>query len=218
MQLKPYDDIIPYLSERLNEHLNRNETVLWLIPGGSAIAIAVEVAKRIADNPNLSNLSVTLTDERYGEPGHADENWRQLSEAGFTLNGASLHPVLNGEDGPTTAHTYATTLAELLNATDYSVGLFGIGTDSHIAGIKPASDALGTHELTSYYVGEDFERVTITFEAMRQLDEVLIAASGEQKIPVIRAILHETYPLEERQAHILKTLSNVSLFTDYKEN
>lgn len=218
MQLKPYDDIIPYLSERLNEHLNRNETVLWLIPGGSAIAIAVEVAKRITDNPNLSNLSVTLTDERYGEPGHADENWRQLSEAGFMLNGASLYPVLNGEDGLATAHTYTTTLAELLNGADYSVGLFGVGTDGHIAGIKPASDAVDTHELTSYYVGEDFERVTITFEAMKQLDEVLIAASGEQKFPVIRAILHETYPLEERPAHILKTLSNVSLFTDYKEN
>jgi 6-phosphogluconolactonase/glucosamine-6-phosphate isomerase/deaminase len=218
MQLKPYDDIIPYLAERLNEHLNRNETVLWLIPGGSAIAIAVEVAKRIANNPNLSNLSVTLTDERYGNPGHADENWQQLNKAGLALDGAALYPVLHGEDGLTTAHTYATTLATLLDAADYSVGLFGIGADSHIAGIKPASDAVDTHELTSYYIGEDFERVTISFEVMKQLNEVLVAASGEQKFPTIRAILHETYPLDERPAHILQTLSNVSLFTEYKEN
>lgn len=212
MKLKPFNQVVSYLAETLNKHLNKGEKVLWLVPGGSLIAVAVEVAGLISTNPNLANLSVTLTDERYGEPGHSNENWQQLMDAGFSLPKSSIYRVLSGEGGPEIAASYSKMLESGLAEADYSIGLFGVGTDSHIAGIKPGSESVEASAPAIYYQGEDFERVTISFDTMRKLNEVVVAAKDEAKLPVVDRIVNEEVSLRESPAHILRQLDNVSLF------
>lgn len=214
MEERPFSEIVSYLAQTITTHLDNNERVLWLVPGGSLMSAAVEVSQRIADNTNIANLSVTLTDERYGEPGHDNENWKQLMEAGFSLPEAHLYRVLNGVDGEATTLAFSQMLDTTLADVDYSIGLFGVGTDSHIAGIKPNSPSVTESSLASFYEGEDFERVTITFDAIKRLDEVIVAAKGKEKAPVIDALLHKDIPLAQSPAHIVRQLRKVLLFTD----
>ena len=115
-----------YLAGLISAQLGDGRRVLWLLSGGSAIAAAVEAAK-LLQGADLSNLTVSLIDERYGEVGHADSNWAQLLAAGFDLPGATLHPVLSGLGQAETAEDFEHFLASQFAASDYVVGLLGIG-------------------------------------------------------------------------------------------
>ena len=96
MRIITIDDnsvVIDYLVAAITKRLVANEKVLWLIPGGSAVPIAVEVSHAISSELK-KNLTVSLTDERYGALNHADSNWFQLSKAGFDFSGVTQKPVL----------------------------------------------------------------------------------------------------------------------------
>ncbi len=133
--------VIDYLSLTIRQKLDEGKKLLWLIPGGSSIPIVAAVSKQLQGD-DLSNLTVTLTDERYGPVGHADSNWQQLRDAGLNLPGANLQPVLRGKDIDTTAADYSATIAKDLEDCDYKLGFIGIGADGHTAGILPASPAV----------------------------------------------------------------------------
>src|SRR4051812_16644787 len=83
------------LSAKLDGYLLEGKKVLWLVPGGSNIPVASRIMSSLHNN--LGNLTVTLTDERYGDIGHADSNQVQYTAAGFDLKGASFIPYLIGE-------------------------------------------------------------------------------------------------------------------------
>ena len=61
--------------------------------GGSSISVAVKVAELLREHPH-QNLTITLTDERYGPSDHFNSNYFQLLEKGFNLPEAKLIPVL----------------------------------------------------------------------------------------------------------------------------
>jgi 6-phosphogluconolactonase/glucosamine-6-phosphate isomerase/deaminase len=151
---KQVNDIKPvaeYLAERIINALHAGQQVLWLVPGGSSIAVAA-AASHILRGKDLRLLTVSLTDERYGEVGHADSNWQQLSDTGFSLPGASLVPVLEkGEDRDLTTEQYGESLRGLLKKADYALGFFGIGADGHTAGILPGSPALEADTYAATY-------------------------------------------------------------------
>lgn len=205
--------VVTHLVNTILGHLQKQETVLWLVPGGSAIAIAVDVSKQL-QGLNLSNLHVTLTDERYGDKGHADSNWEQLLAAGFGLPGAQLHPVLTNTDRRTTTENFAAKLRNLLEVTDFKVGLFGIGADGHTAGILPQSPAVAsTAYATDYDV--NFQRITMTFEAIKRLDEAVVYAVGSSKRPVLDT-LEDGLPPTSQPAQILKQVPKLTIFNDLR--
>src|SRR5690242_15322144 len=126
------DSVASFITDKLSQQLKAGKRVLWLVPGGSSIAVAAEVAKQLeAGNVPLENLTVTLTDERYGAVGHPDSNWLQLEQVGFELPGATMQPVLTGATRDETVANFAKTLDDDLNANDYRLGFFGIGPDGH---------------------------------------------------------------------------------------
>lgn len=207
------ETIVTYLTTVLKERLQIGESVLWLVPGGSAMATASRVLEQLED-VDTSRLCITLTDERYGAPGHDDENWSQLARLGFVLNSVNAYRVLRGEDAETTAVDFSNKLEELFTTYQYKIGLFGIGADGHTAGIKPHSPAVSSSELAVCFTGEDFERVTMTVEAIRRLDEVVAYAHGEEKHDTLREILHEERSVEEQPAQALKEVEQSTLFSD----
>jgi 6-phosphogluconolactonase/glucosamine-6-phosphate isomerase/deaminase len=201
------------LASVLDEHLDKKERVLWLVPGGSSIVIAAAVCKALSDKP-LENLYVTLTDERYGPVGHADSNWRQLAEAGFDLSFPHAAPVLTGTDRAATTAAYAKTLQQFFDETDYKLGFFGIGPDGHTAGMLPGSLAVSATELTASYDAGNFERITITTPAVARLDEAVVYATGEAKWPVLDQLQQER-PLAEQPAQALKQVPKLTIFNDH---
>jgi len=210
------EPVADYLAAQIKDHLSSGERVLWLVSGGSGIEVGCLAAQKLA-GLDLSNLAVTLTDERYGEVGHPDENWQQLLDSDFALPGALLYRPLTGEARDITATRFGDWLAGQVEKADYSIGLFGIGTDGHTAGIKPDSAAIGGRGWALDFTGEDYERITMTFSAIEALDEVVVQAMGAGKAGVIRQLLHEDTSPEVAPMQVLKHVRTGTLFTDVEE-
>ena len=208
--------VINYLSTSIIDHVMRGERVLWLVSGGSNIEISVAVAKTLKDIP-ADTLFISLTDERFGAVGHVYENWQQLFDAGFSVPEATLYRPLIGKSRRETTEAFDSWLGTQLGQADYSIGLFGIGSDGHTAGIKPGSPSTGAKGWVTAYTASDFERITMTFDAIRRLDEVVVQTINPDKTPVIIDLLHADIPLDSQPAQVLKFVKKSTLFTDYKE-
>lgn len=209
-------EIVDYLTSTLIAHLQADESVLWLVPGGSAMKVATKVLAALEDT-DTSRLCVTLTDERYGRPNHPDENWMQLEQLGFNVSTINAYRVLRGEDIETTAQDFADKLERLFETYDYKLGLFGIGADGHTAGIKPHTVAVTSDEYAAQFEGNDFARVTMTPKAIAQLDEVVAYAHGADKFPVLAQLLHEDVAILDQPAQALRTVSKSTLFSDFAD-
>lgn len=205
-----------YLAKHLRAQLGAHRLVLWLVSGGSAINVAVEVAQRLAGQ-DVSGLTVSLIDERYGRPHHPDSNWQQLQNAGFDLPGATLHPVLTGHSPDETAAEFADFLTAQFDAGVYALGLLGIGPDGHTSGILPHSPAVTAPGLACAYDGGQYQRVTTTPAALARLHEAVVYATGEAKWPVLDR-LETGLPLAEQPAQALKTVPKLTIFTDRPSN
>ncbi len=210
-------DATTQLATTIKELLDANKKVLWFVSGGSGGQVSIDVAKKLQNTP-LENLYVTLTDERYGPVGHANENWQQLLDGGFSLPGAMLYRPLTGSNREETAKQFASWLGATFDAVDYVIGLFGIGPDGHTAGIKPQSKALTAAALATDFTGEDFERITITPTAIERVDEAVIQAFGENKFVVINQLQTESLPAAIQPAQLLKEVPKATLYSNYKRS
>lgn len=208
-------DVSDYLSGVILKQLSKGSRVLWLLAGGSAMDVAIQTAQKLSGSYNLDKITISLTDERYGAPGHADSNWRQLTEKGFKLPGANMLPVLSGKDMAQTAQDYAQLLNRMIDSNGYSIALAGMGADGHIFGIKPHSPAVEELDDVSSYDWEDYRRITPTLKLLKKLDEVVMYVTGEEKHYQID-LLDRNLPDQEQPAQQLKRLKNVIFFNDYK--
>ncbi len=201
------------MAESITRQLTLGKRVLWLVPGGSAIAIAVAVSKILKDI-DLTNLTVTLTDERFGPTDHQNSNWYQFQQAGFAPR-ANLIPVLGEKDIDYTTRNFAQNLARELAMADYKLGFFGMGADGHTAGILPGSMAVKSSELAANYTAGDFQRITITPATIKMLDEAVLYAVGSSKQKAL-VDLGKDLPLNEQPAQILKSVNEFIVYNDYK--
>src|SRR6185436_4906345 len=198
----PKEKAAEYLFQVLKEQLLSGKKVLWLVPGGSAISVAAEVSKKMKDM-DLSGLLITLTDERYGQIGHPDSNWLQLEQSGFTMDGAHLYPVLSGESPEETVSSFNARLEIFLSESDVKIGLFGIGSDGHTAGILPGSLAVNSDSFAVGYDAGAYKRITMTPKAIEKLDAAVAYATGESKKPTLEKLKQEV-TVEEQPAQALK--------------
>ena len=205
--------VIDHLASTLSEHLGNEEKVVWLVPGGSAIMIAAAVSQELAGQ-DLSRLTVTLTDERFGHVGHGDSNWRQLQEAGFVFDGVEALPVLTGKDMAETTTEFGTTLRTILGDADYTIGLFGMGADGHTAGVLPETNAVHSELYADSYDAGNFLRLTMTLKAIAELNETVLYAAGEEKLPALESLCNESVSLDKQPAQIHKQVPKSTLFTD----
>jgi len=215
-EISSIEPVVAHLTRSITSALHEGKTVTWLVPGGSAIEIAAYVSQNLtAGNLPLENLSVTLTDERYGSVGNPNENWHQLERAGFTLPGANLYRVLQpGLDRAETTERFNEKLGDFLTHTDFKIGFFGIGADGHTAGIKPRMIDMDTESYAVSYIGTDFERITMTPRAIKLLDKVYAYAVGDEKASALRELYNEEIYPAEQPAQVLKSAPSFTLFTD----
>ncbi len=206
--------VVDYLSKKLILQLEAGGSILWLVPGGSANKVAVDAAKLLPQG-KLQNLTVTLTDERYGPIGHDDSNWPQLKESGLNLSGADMQPVLRGDSLEQTVEIYGWMLEEKLRQADYSIALAGMGADGHIFGIKPHSPSVKTDRQVIGYGWDDYIRITPTSGLLRQLDEVVVYAVGKEKWKQLDDLKKDLSD-KKQPAQILKRLKKVVVFNDYE--
>ncbi len=206
-----------YIAARLTERLVNGDSVLWLVSGGSALAIATQARTLLtAQAITLDRLSVGLVDERYGFVGHADSNAQQLRTNGFIMEDLLFKDVLiEGLDQASTVKTYDDWLQQSIQQADYVIGLFGMGNDGHTAGILPYAPILkATGKLYDYYKGSDFERLSMTADAIQRCDEAVLYATGQSKFAAMESFMQDG-PIDEVPARLLKTAKKYTVFTDY---
>lgn len=208
-------EISKFIAEKILEKLKQDKKVLYFVTGGSSIPIAVKTADIISQNPH-SNLTIMLTDERYGPLGHKDSNWQKILDLGFKLPEAKLIPILNGESRENTNLEFQENIKTEIEKADYKIAIFGIGTDGHTAGILPESDAVNTTKLTYEYSTELFERITITPKTIETLDEAIVFMKGEEKWKVLEELKNQNIEILHQPAQILKKVPLLTIFTDYK--
>jgi 6-phosphogluconolactonase/glucosamine-6-phosphate isomerase/deaminase len=208
----PKEQASEYITNVLKDHLIKGEKVLWLVPGGSAIAVAVMISKELQDF-DCKNLTISLTDERYGEIGHNDSSWYQLEKAGFSVPGAQLYPVLQGKNIEETVGEYNNTLKNFIDEADFIIGLFGIGADGHTAGILPGSPAVESSDLAFGYQGGNYYRITVTPTIIPFIDEVVVYATGEEKKETLEKLKGDNTFLEQ-PAQCLKQAGKFIIFNN----
>lgn len=210
----PVEKASQALANNLRQLLTEDKKVLWLVPGGSNIEVVVWVMNQLRGIE--AKLTIMLTDERYGLAEHADSNWLQLAEAGFEPGQANaLSTLIEGLNLSQTAENYANKLHRAFEQTDISVGFFGMGADGHTAGILPGSVAADELELLACgYHSEQFDRVTMTFPAIKKLDIAYCLAYGEAKKQSLEALISNNLPLTEQPAQILKVIPTSYVYND----
>lgn len=207
-------DAAEFVANAISNQLKQGKEVLFFVPGGSSIAVAVKVAELLKSQPH-DKLSTTLTDERYGEVGHKDSNWQQLLDKGFDLPEAKLIPVLTGDDFETTVHNFNENLAYEFNVAKYTIGLFGVGKDSHTAGITPGSIAVKYPDLVCGHQTDKFARITVTPTLIKELDEAVVFMQGEEKWQVVKDF-EKNIDVMKAPVQILKKIPLLTIFTDYE--
>jgi 6-phosphogluconolactonase/glucosamine-6-phosphate isomerase/deaminase len=207
---------IEHLVQRITTLLNEGKKVLWLVSGGSGGKVTVEVSKELLDT-NLKDLYVTLSDERYGDVDHANENWNLLLQDGLLLPGATLYRPLQGLSRQKTTERYNEWITDTTKSVNYVIGIFGIGSDGHTAGIKPYSDVVEAEAFVADFTGEDFERMTITPAYFDHIDEAVIQAFGADKHAVIQQLQTQELFAAAQPAQLLKNIPVATFYSDYKE-
>jgi 6-phosphogluconolactonase/glucosamine-6-phosphate isomerase/deaminase len=206
-------DVAHHISSVVARALGDGESVLLLVPGGSAITVAVMVADDLRAVPDTSRLTVMLTDERYGDVGHSDSNWRQMHDRGFTIPGATLIPTLRGVPFHETVSGYGKDLETQMNRADVRIGLFGMGADGHTAGILPESPASTSTRYAEGYQAPPYSRITMTPLAIGRMDVAVLYAMGKEKAKAMRELMGEK-AITEEPAQALKNAGELTIFTD----
>lgn len=205
---------IKELSQRLGTEVKKNKHVLWLVPGGSNIAAAVEIMKSLPEE-ETKNLSIFLTDERYGEVGHIHSNAKQLMDNGFLQKQAIFVPVLApGFSLEETKERYEVAAKQAFEHAEIIIAQFGIGADGHIAGILPHSEAVETDGWVAAYETHEHTRVTLTFEALRHISAAYAFVFGEGKRIALEQLRDEDLPLDDEPSQILKQLPEAYVYND----
>lgn len=203
------------ITERLTRELSAHNQVLWLLSGGSNIGIEVAALAALPD-ALLPNLTMMLSDERFGPYGHNDSNMQQLYDAGFAPRRAKVIPVIVPESLPleATASHFADNFRTALAAADVCIAQLGMGVDGHIAGILPETPAVTATGLVASYTTESYERISLTFEALRQITAAYVFVFGQDKQKQLVRLRDKELPLGEQPAQFLKQLSEAYVYND----
>ncbi len=214
-------DAADFIVAAMLKQFKQGKPVLLFLTGGSSILVGVEIGdllrKILEENPAY-DLTITLTDERYGPVNHLNSNYFQLLEKGFNLPEAKFIPILTGDDRNIATEKFQAALDQELKLNrenKYIIGLFGVGADGHTAGILPESEAVRSGGWALGYDTPIFPRITITPKVIEQLDEAVVWLQGKEKWSALED-LKKDIEIAKQPAQVLKKVPLLTIFTDFK--
>lgn len=196
-----------------------DKKTLLLLSGGSTAEHAVKTIQQLPVE-HQQNLTVSLTDERFVDYGNSDSNWQLLTNLGLPLNTVQVLPVLQRDDKDikTTDRIWNEALKSHLDQHVRVLAIFGIGTDSHIAGLKPHTALLNeTTSITGSYQADDWQRITITPPFFSHVTSAVVYAKGDEKRDAI-SLLQDDSDIETYPDQLIKQTQDFKIYYQTGEN
>lgn len=159
---------------------------LLLLSGGNT---PKPLYQQLTAEKKLSYGSITLVDERYGEPFHEGSNALLLRQCGFKDFFAILRKNKSLEE---TTELFNRKLHALFIYHRHRVAVMGVGEDGHTAGLpagisnisRQAAGQIKNEKLVEAF--DDFpgpfrQRITLTFKALEMVGLLILLVFGEEK-------------------------------------
>ncbi len=222
-----------FTAQYLVELAISGQNIFLLLSGGSSIHMYTKMLKYLPAATDLSHVTISLVDERFGTIGHPFSNEYQLRQAGIIAElekrGATffgmLQEDLNGVDtADMVSRKYQTAFAQARNV----VLFVGIGEDGHTAGLLPTATAekfSAMYDVPAYVVYYEVDeqdsknphqqRLTISLRAIRESHQVVVYAMGANKKIALQQFMANDQLLHQLPAQALNTSQNpVIILTD----
>lgn len=170
-----------------------DKDTLLALSGGTS----VDYGKMIVAPADVVCGAICVVDERFGEPFHKDSNEFLLKKMGIKKFAddecIESHKILKGKDFLETAKEYEAEIDDLFRRFKKKVGVMGVGSNLHTAGIFPYSVAAHSAQ---YVVAEEVEdkfpkRITLTLKALGEFTSFVIMMFGEKKKEALKILLDE---------------------------
>lgn len=194
-----------------------DKDTLMLLSGGTSPDLLYQL---IAQNKSLRPGAVALIDERYGLPLHADSNEKMIRDTGLISHlykeGVPFYGILREEDPKIVAAKYEETIKKLFKEFPKKIAIMGIGIDGHTAGIKPDLAYEHNRLVIAYEdtAGSFGKRITLTFEALAEIDEFIILAFGKNKKRALEAMFETSDQQKTPAAFYVNSHRRTILLTD----
>lgn len=205
------------IAKRIGAELHQNKQVLWLVSGGSNVALEVNIMNSLKSDAagKLHNLTILPMDERYGKPGHVNSNTEFMRKSGFQPGVAEWIDVLAHDVSlEETLEYYADIAAESMANANIVIGQFGLGADGHVAGILPDSPATEEDYATVIgYEWHDYTRMTLSPRALADVHVAYVPAYGDSKKEALDRLRRGKESLERLPAQILRQIPEVYVYT-----
>jgi 6-phosphogluconolactonase/glucosamine-6-phosphate isomerase/deaminase len=219
--------LVELAQHHLQTLLESTESTLILLSGGSARVLAEVLIEQVVSGRG-DHFMVGMIDDRYGPVGHAQSNAVALEEeyqlwSVLKYHGVPHREILTGRSLEDEAEAYASWLDKAVALCPRRVGILGIGSDGHTAGILPIpreryDQIYATERLVVGYDSHDqfHQRVTLSPYGLTKLTDVVVLACGQDKgIALAEALQMEPEPpLWKVPAVALRHLARASVFTD----
>lgn len=187
------------------------QPVVVLASGGSSAPI-LATAWQLLRPDRQANITFSLADERYGEPGHENSNWTLLQRCGMDVSASRHQPVLQSDVSMEDATArWGNWLHQKLYGQTPVIAFLGIGDDSHIAGLKPHCPALHDLGVAACYDWSDFRRITITPSGLLHVSSTVVYAHGSAKKDAI-ALLDSEQDFDSYPSQLLKQIPDCTVY------
>ena len=152
----------------------------------------------IVEGADILPGAICVVDERYGEPFHPKSNELLLKNAGVfdfaKERSVELYKILSGKQFLETERDYDRVIVDLFDRFSGKVGVMGVGTNLHTAGVFPYSAAA---KFPNFVVAETVEdefpqRITLTLRALGEFENFIILMFGEEKRGALRIMLDDS--------------------------
>ena len=168
-----------------------DSNTLLALSGGTS----VDYQKMIVVPADIIPGTICVVDERFGEPFHRDSNELLLKDAGIKEFAdeecIESHKILKGKDFLETAKEYEKEIEDLFLRSKKKVGVMGVGSNMHTAGIFPESVAVKSPNYVEAEVVRDVfpKRITLTLKALGEFTSFVILMFGEEKKEALKILL-----------------------------
>ena len=171
-----------------------DSTTFLALSGGTSM----DYRSMIVTPDDIIPGAICIVDERYGEPFHQDSNEKLLADAGVKefsdKHCIESRKILCGQGFSETAKLYNDVTSQLFKKFPKRVGVMGVGSNVHTAGVFPGSLAAKSAD---YVVGEEVDdqfpkRITLTMKAFGEFTNFVVMMFGQEKKAALEIILNET--------------------------